>query len=418
MKNFEQYFNIINESYTQPPLTVKAVDNLQKIQNVFTKNIYPNLEDFKQKQDITQNQYLIEMALIKYGITSNDAIANILGNLKKESGIKSKTESGNYRIKKLKELLKQKPNVYSYTYTDNDGKKFKGIDGVIKGYEDRGGYGSKDAEIWLLNTIYSNKITPSLGNGDFESGDGYKYRGRGFIQLSGKENYTKMSKFLGNVDLVGNPNLAMDPRYVFDIVPLYFLKLKGKTPESLQDLDTVYKTIAPASSNVKQYKDTIDYKERYKFAKAYLSVLKDPKIQQQKKDMITNLNIATLSDENINTAFSNNKQSADGTNVAVNYINVKDKNTGENIALDKPFFTKSFAGSFAPNALKKTTQDYKDTSHIKISGSKSEKEEDKEKDKNKEEDKNKEKNIKDYENIDISVLVKDIYNNRSKLHSA
>lgn len=59
----------------------------------------------------------------------------------------------------------------------------------------------------LGNTVYSNR----LGNGDYHSGDGYKYRGRGIgAQLTGKVNYEKFSKIL-NIDLVNNPNLAMDP---------------------------------------------------------------------------------------------------------------------------------------------------------------------------------------------------------------
>ena len=36
-----------------------------------------------------------------------------------------------------------------------------------------------------------------MGNGDEESGDGYKFRGRGLIQLTGKSNYSSMAKDLG-----------------------------------------------------------------------------------------------------------------------------------------------------------------------------------------------------------------------------
>jgi len=46
-----------------------------------------------------------------------------------------------------------------------------------------------------------------MGNGDEKSGEGFKYRGRGFIQLTGKSNYTAFGKAIG-VDTVANPDLV------------------------------------------------------------------------------------------------------------------------------------------------------------------------------------------------------------------
>lgn len=46
--------------------------------------------------------------------------------------------------------------------------------------------------------------------GNVLRGDGYRFRGRGFVQLTGRANYTRASKEL-TVDIVGNPDLALDP---------------------------------------------------------------------------------------------------------------------------------------------------------------------------------------------------------------
>lgn len=55
----------------------------------------------------------------------------------------------------------------------------------------------------IASKVYGGR----MGNGDESTKEGYKFRGRGFIQLTGKSNYTNFSKFIGE-DCVANPDLV------------------------------------------------------------------------------------------------------------------------------------------------------------------------------------------------------------------
>ena len=60
----------------------------------------------------------------------------------------------------------------------------------------------------IANQVYSSR----MGNRDENSGDGYRFRGRGCIQLTGHSNYFHAGKALG-VDFVANPDLVSTAKY-------------------------------------------------------------------------------------------------------------------------------------------------------------------------------------------------------------
>ena len=62
--------------------------------------------------------------------------------------------------------------------------------------------------------------------GNAQPGDAFKYRGRGLIQLTGKDNYAAASKEMG-VDLVNNPDMASDPMVALKIAMWYWKKRVG-----------------------------------------------------------------------------------------------------------------------------------------------------------------------------------------------
>lgn len=149
--------------------------------------------------------------LSESGITDTKSQANILAQIQAESGGKAKSESLNYTPKRLLEMFP---------------KKFKDMEdakSTVAGGEEAIG-----------NRIYGGR----MGNA---ANEGYKYRGRGLIQLTGKDNYAKFGKMLG-IDLVGNPDLANDPDIAQQLAIAYF-KEKQKAGINLSDSRQVSKAV-------------------------------------------------------------------------------------------------------------------------------------------------------------------------------
>lgn len=118
-----------------------------------------------------------------YEINTINRIAGFLAQTGHESGSFSRIEENlNYSAERLKVVF----------------PKYFPTDGLAHAYE----Y-NKQA---VANRVYGNR----MGNGPESSGDGWKYRGRGLIQLTGKSNYEACSKDM-MFDIVQEPELVLIP---------------------------------------------------------------------------------------------------------------------------------------------------------------------------------------------------------------
>lgn len=118
----------------------------------------------------------------KFEINTPLRLAHFLAQCGHESGgFKLVKENLNYGAKGLRSIFKK--------YFPTDAKALE--------------YERKPEKI--ANLVYGNR----MGNGPESTGDGFKYCGRGYIQLTGKDNYGAFGKAI-NEDIVGNPQLVAE----------------------------------------------------------------------------------------------------------------------------------------------------------------------------------------------------------------
>lgn len=115
----------------------------------------------------------------------------------------------------------------------------------------------------IANRVYANR----MGNGPPESGDGYKYRGRGLIQLTGKDNYKRFGSMVG-MDLVGNPDMAGSLSTAADIAAAFYKKNVMDRGIPAEDTKKVTKAINGGSIGLSDRESL------------FASYMKDPKAMQ------------------------------------------------------------------------------------------------------------------------------------------
>lgn len=90
----------------------------------------------------------------------------------------------------------------------------------------------------IANRVYGSR----MGNGDEASGDGFKFRGRGALQLTGKSNYEAFAKYLNNSNILVDPGLVAteyafeSAKFFFDNNKLWAITNKGVNDEAIKEL--------------------------------------------------------------------------------------------------------------------------------------------------------------------------------------
>lgn len=90
----------------------------------------------------------------------------------------------------------------------------------------------------IANVVYANR----MGNGNTESGEGWNFRGRGFIQLTGKDNYRYLSRDSG-IDYLSNPDMLLNEADAMIAALWYWKRRKLNKYADLDDVKTITKRI-------------------------------------------------------------------------------------------------------------------------------------------------------------------------------
>ena len=176
----------------------------------------------------------------KFNITTPLRLAHFLAQCGHESGgFKATTENLNYGAKGLRSIF----------------PKYFPTDALALQYE------RKPEKI--ANRVYSSR----MGNGDEASGDGWKFRGRGYIQLTGKSNYASFDKTVED-DIIANPDLVAN-KYPLASAAFFF---NNNNLWTICDKGADVATVTAVTKRVNG--GTIGLEDRIKHFNEYYSLLK------------------------------------------------------------------------------------------------------------------------------------------------
>jgi putative chitinase len=186
----------------------------------------------------------------KFGITTSLRLSHFLSQAAHESMIFTRTiENLNYKLDPVLAIFK-----HDFDINRNKIIEVSERDRAAKmiGHPDK-----------IANFVYANQN----GNGNEASGDGWKFRGRGYIQLTGRANYVDFTKIIGE-DVVTNPDLVAT-KYPLTSAAFFFNKNKLWT---ICDKGADLKTVTQLTQRINGGTNGLD--DRIKLFNKYYNLLK------------------------------------------------------------------------------------------------------------------------------------------------
>ena len=236
--------NIVDSENIQSDIVLITIDQMKAIwPNGDSQRMIETLEQLNQNLDV-------------YKLDTTYRKAHFLGQVRKETGLYFKfVENLNYSPKGLED---------TFSYFNKNPSKAR-LYGRIDGVQEA-------QQVQIANRAYGNRG----GNADIESGDGWRYRGRGLKQVTLKSNYknftTDYSKVWNddNPNFEDNPELLEQPKYAVRSAVWYWLhhELYLKADEGITD-----EAINSITRKINAKTDQDSYAERRQFVRNAYDVI-------------------------------------------------------------------------------------------------------------------------------------------------
>jgi putative chitinase len=190
-----------------------------------------NLDNLSVPDKVKQELWFV---MSKFQINTIDRLSHFLAQCAQESGsFRSVSENLNYSVSSLKK-------VFPKYFKDKDPKAY-----------------SKAPQA-LANYVYSNR----LGNGSEASGDGWRFRGRGYIQLTGKDNYKAFDAFVDD-DILANPDLVATKYPLLSAAWFWSVNKINNLADAGIDVDDITRVTKKVNGGHKGLHERIMFTHRY-----------------------------------------------------------------------------------------------------------------------------------------------------------